>query len=390
MSKLTYAIYERIINLLQEIMSNLNTKMKKENRILFYNYELRDNSKYMLKYISEREKNQIICYTNKKILENEKLKNVKYISNVFKLFYYLLTSKIIIQSFDLRFKFKPGLNQMIIQLWHGSPLKTIGNDSTFKEYGKQRARYFTHVICASDFFKNIYVEAFGCYDSQIKILGNPRNDLLFEPLEPQEINNLFNTSFDKVIMWMPTYRQSKILHGIEDSMLEIPIIDKENLPEINEYLTMKNVVIVLKLHPLQNDIKLIDGQYSNIIILKDELLKEKGYELYNLLGYSHALITDYSSVYFDYLLLDRPIAFTIQDITEYNDNRGFTVNNPKELMPGVKLQNAQDLIKFIDSLVLQEDFFINDRARVNDLVNLYRDGKNSERVYKELEKILKS
>ena len=90
-------------------------------------------------------------------------------------------------------------------------------------------------------------------------------------------------------------------------------------------------------------------------------------------------LTDYSSIYFDYLLLDRPIAFLIDDIAQYQQNRGFTVENALDLMPGEKIRTVSELNGFLDRLAKGEDRFQEDRQRVNRRVNRWQDGESAKR-----------
>ena len=115
----------------------------------------------------------------------------------------------------------------------------------------------------------------------------------------------------------------------------------------------------------------------------EKLLKEKT-ELYSILGVSDALITDFSSVYFDYLLVNKPIAFELADKKAYENGRGFLVENPLDYMPGHKIYNVDDFLKFITDLVNDNDIYKNERDILCDKIHKYKDGKSSERILKML------
>jgi CDP-glycerol glycerophosphotransferase (TagB/SpsB family) len=74
--------------------------------------------------------------------------------------------------------------------------------------------------------------------------------------------------------------------------------------------------------------------FSNIHLLDNMKLVENDIQINHLLGYADALISDYSSAAVDYLVLDRPIAFTLDDVEEYNNSRGFVFDNIREWLPG--------------------------------------------------------
>ena len=96
---------------------------------------------------------------------------------------------------------------------------------------------------------------------------------------------------------------------------------------------------------------------------------EQKLALYKLVKDSDFLITDYSSIYFDYLLLNRPIGFTIEDMKEYEGNRGFVFEHPFEYMPGRIIQNKEEFMCFLQDTVAGIDGYEEERARVNALVN---------------------
>ena len=99
-------------------------------------------------------------------------------------------------------------------------------------------------------------------------------------------------------------------------------------------------------------------------------------QLYELVAHADALVTDYSSIYFDYLLLNRPIGFTCDDMEAYGGNRGFVVDNPLELMPGMKIQNYPEFVAFAEKVFAGDDGFREERERVNNLVNADQDGQS--------------
>ena len=114
-------------------------------------------------------------------------------------------------------------------------------------------------------------------------------------------------------------------------------------------------------------------------IRHDEFMKS-GYDLYKVIACADAMITDYSSVYFDYLLLNRPIGFTVEDIGIYQRARGFIFENPFEYMPGQKINSREDFVNFCLNVAQKKDDYILERKKVNDLVNYYQDGENTKRL----------
>jgi CDP-glycerol glycerophosphotransferase (TagB/SpsB family) len=94
---------------------------------------------------------------------------------------------------------------------------------------------------------------------------------------------------------------------------------------------------------------------SQVVLLTSEAYTEHTEDLYCLLPATDALITDYSSVYFDYLLLDRPIGFVVDDLEHYRRQRGFLLEPVERWMPGEQFRSAKDLEKFIHDVAAERD-----------------------------------
>ena len=104
-------------------------------------------------------------------------------------------------------------------------------------------------------------------------------------------------------------------------------------------------------------------------MLTEDIISEHYGTLYKFLGTTSALITDYSSVFLDYYLLNRPVAFTINDYEEYKEKRGFVFGDVKSLMAGPTISNLDELLKFLLSVMKSEDEFYIQRNKVNTIVN---------------------
>ncbi|MBQ1843024.1 MAG: CDP-glycerol glycerophosphotransferase family protein, partial [Lachnospiraceae bacterium] len=117
---------------------------------------------------------------------------------------------------------------------------------------------------------------------------------------------------------------------------------------------------------------------SNIIVLDGKSVKQYGVDNYRLMKDTDALITDYSSVACDYLHLDRPIGYTLDDEADYR--LGFLVNPPEKLMAGEKIYNYDQLIDFISGIVANKDLYKTARHELFDKCFKYHDGKSCERL----------
>ena len=149
---------------------------------------------------------------------------------------------------------------------------------------------------------------------------------------------------------------------------------------MNKKLKEIGVKIVVKLHPMQD----LDGynltDFDHFILMSHAEFIKRKMDLYLFMVQCDALITDYSSIFFDFLLLDRPIGFTEDDMEDYGSTRGFAVKDPDSYKPGFRIKTKDDLIKFATDLVNDIDLYKADRSRVMDLSNDYRDGGFSKRL----------
>ena len=255
------------------------------------------------------------------------------------------------------------------------PLKKIGN---LEENNKNEDyNFFSAVIATSPFFGDIMQGVFSYNKNQVLITGQPRNDELFKDKKVRAKLGL--DTYTNCIIWLPTFRKSSRLHVTNTEEvgqeLNFPLVNTiKRMQQLNELLKKSNTVLVIKPHPMQdlNQDDLI--KYSHIKVIVEDELRKHGILLYHLLGETKALITDYSSVYFDYLLLDKPIAFTIDDLDAYGNNRGFVVDNPLDLMPGEIVKDCEAFEMFINKVAEGNDTYKEVRKRINDKCNTYQGG----------------
>ena len=340
---------------LKSITSKMNTIIPKKNKriVLYSNWGFRDNLRTLYQYLVDngyQEEYEIICASND-FYHLEKEKDVKYVS-IYRGLYYFLTSKYFFYSFG-KYPIKPAPNQMVVNLWHGMPLKKIGN----LEEGLENVDYnfFTKLVSSSDYFTPIMKAAFNATEEQILLVGNIRNDELFKEKQ------------DKRIIWMPTYRNSKNYHDSQDAL--IFSLGEDDFRKIEQLLSKYCYQLYIKLHPLEEFRLQVQMNHSIIHLLTEEIISEQYDTLYTFLGTTSALITDYSSVFLDYYLLNRPVAFTINDYEEYKDKRGFVFEDVKSLMVGSVIRDSHDLLEFLESVMKSEDSYIEERTKVNDKVN---------------------
>ena len=358
------------------LCSFLNKRINhKQDKILFYtDLGFRDNVKALYDYLIENEFNKkykIVCATNDyaKFVQTQP-QNVTF-KKKWNGFVDYFSAGYVFYCFG-RIPILPGKNQNVVQLWHGSPLKAA-SQKMLDSYSADKL-FFTHIIASSDFFVSVLSQWFTFPKEKIAVCGQPRNDLLFTNTHYD-----FGT-YEKLIVWLPTFRNSAQMGNDSSQKQVIPIFQESDFAELNEFLKSKQVKIIVKLHPVQNIDTYNTVDLEHFVLLSNDEFMRRKMDLYRLCSQADAMITDYSSIYFDYLLLNRPIGFTEDDIDIYAGNRGFSVKNQDECKPGFRIKTKQDFYQFVNDVVTEKDDFASERANVNSWANTYTDNKSSERV----------
>lgn len=218
-------------------------------------------------------------------------------------------------------------------------------------------------------------------------LGFPRNDVLYEPAGA--MRQLFCKAMGrtprKIICYAPTHRDfeehNNVLH--DDNIVSKKTLFGSSNPEdervLNDVLEKHDAIIIAKVHPKQERSVLIDGSCSRVV-LYSELVKKYPFCLHDLLLVSDALITDYSSTFFDYLHMNRPILFYFYDVDKLDSNRGFFINPIYPMCAGDVAYTMDQLATMVDDVLEGNDRAAMKRNYVHSMVNLYQDGKSSERI----------
>ena len=258
-----------------------------------------------------------------------------------------------------------------IQLWHGTPLKKILADDKYtfqkKVFWKKIILPFNYIkyntiIAPSEIVKNIFLSAFLEY-GEIKILGYPRNDIL--------VNE--NNSDEKIIMYLPTHR------GIGNEKIK-KLFNDFDIRGFDTLLKTINYKLFIKLH--YYDLKLLTFKNTDNIKFIDYPC-----DIYDLLMKTSILITDYSSIFFDYLLTDRPVIFAPFDYDDYiNSEREFYFDYNK-ITPGPKCKNWEEVFNVIKDIIRGDDNYIKERKKINSMFNYFKDGNSSKRVYEYIKSI---
>ncbi|MBC1794117.1 CDP-glycerol glycerophosphotransferase family protein [Listeria booriae] len=265
-------------------------------------------------------------------------------------------------------------------LTHGTPLKDSRGC-----FGSTENH--TYILSTSDFAAELRAASLLGGADKMQVLGFPRNDKMFrEDTGTKEF--LAQYEYKKLIVWLPTFKHihnSDRVDFATDSDHDISLMSPEFFKMLNEKLAVTDTLLIIKFHPNQ-DLRFVSFyDLSHIVTLSNHEMLQEGIDLYALLGKSDALITDFSSVYFDYLLLNKPIGFELGDMSNYSTGRGFLVDEPLDYMPGNKIHDEALFLQFIDQIARNEDNYVIERAKLCVKMNHYHDNNSAKRILEFLE-----
>lgn len=293
--------------------------------------------------------------------------------------YYITKDPIMVSSYVS--KFQSLISDNIIFINHGwATKKTPGNNelrdiNQMNRYKKYKKRCKT-IICLSEFDSSYYLnceELNNIKSPKFVPIGIPRNDYLLEHKNINDITYNFNNKFniDKstktVFLYAPTHRE---LPDLNESLSARILKEFE---EIDTELGNNNSILLFRPHYYTNQINELFNKFNNIYYV--------GYDEYpemrDLMIYSDALITDYSSIFVDYLLLDKPIIFYSFDLQEYDKLRGLVIDYNNNIhTPGPKINELKEILN-IEELELEKYNLLESKK----FFHKHDDGKSAERLY---------
>lgn len=298
---------------------------------------------------------------------------VRYIVHLIKATYHLATSSyFIIDDFYIPVYFiRPRKNTEVIQLWHAAGIfKKFGLSTVGKPFGP-RPDYLKHVKIHSNYSRlyvssneviPYYAEAFGMDEQRIFPFGLPRTDYFYKT-DSSTLGERFFRDYPalkgkKLLLYAPTYRGKSHYQNTFSS----PI----NFKKLEEILG-EGYGVIVHLHPYMRVIDLSDQRF--VFHIQEE------YDIQELMRLADLLITDYSSVIFDFSILGKPMAFFADDLEEYKQERDFYLDYD-EMVPGPIFDRTEPLAAWIK----KGEFPVERVKGFQERFFEYRDGRASERI----------
>ncbi|MBT9284216.1 MULTISPECIES: CDP-glycerol glycerophosphotransferase family protein [Bacillus] len=290
--------------------------------------------------------------------------NEKHPLHLLKAVLFLFKSKVVIT--DNYFLMTSVLNRRpqttCIQVWHANgSLKKFGLEDVTNQNRpasdisrfKKVYRSFDFVTVGSDAMADVFKKSFGIRDGQLLKTGVPLTDVYYEEHKPE----LKHKWPKKIILYAPTFRDYDM------QSFRLPFTEEQLTNALNgEYM------LLVKLHPAV--LHHISASFES------ELIKNvSDMRLHDLLKAADILITDYSSVPFEFALLNKPIFFFTYDLEEYDRKRGL-IDNYTSVIPGKACHDSEALLEEMT----KKPFRAEEMKRFSDKWNMYSDGNSSSKL----------
>ena len=253
--------------------------------------------------------------------------------------------------------------RIVVNLWHGIPLKKIAlleeHASSFQKLYFRRifSKKYSYVLTTSTHLVPVMAKSLGVEEKIVKVWGQPRNDVIMKGRQKEELFDFLNIQGQdtKLVLYAPTYRD----HG---TTILFPFEDYQK-QELEEFLQEKKIHICIRMH-LEETIEKEKYLSKNLHFVNEDVIDD----IAQWMGCFDLLITDYSSIYLDYLLLDKPMIFLPYDKEEYLKDRGMNYSYD-EVTPGAKPETQKQLLINIEDSLFGEDRYRTQRRECNAYFN---------------------
>ena len=351
---------------------------KSDNTIIFpldsYK-EYSDNRRFLFDSLSKfRGIDCVILFFNKENIVNKRYVNFYTLKGII---YWLRARYIVISHGTADIPFSHSIDyrrRRLVNIWHGISLKNLGYRMKNQNISSLELEFekYDSMICSSTLDSLAMQSCFKKAERNMWLTGLPRNDLLFfnDSQISDDLKNGLNWINDqlnqrKMVLYMPTWRDDKF-HN--------PKFNEREIAKLKLLLKSENAVLAVKIHP---NAPPIDFGSLPIVNLSECPCPEVGL----FLRKADVLITDYSSVWVDFLLLDRQIISYCPDISNYKKTRGLLYDYDL-VFPGKINVTFESFLKELK--ISFSTSIISKQIRIKHLFHAFLDGKNSERVSKKI------
>lgn len=291
--------------------------------------------------------------------EIENIEIVKILSN--KYFKLMASAKYLITDTSFLPFFIKKEGQEILNTWHGTPLKCLGKSvkEDYYNIGNVQKNFIIsdYLLYPNEYTKKHLIEDYmleNICKADTILTGYPRNTAFLDKISEKKIRKELEVENKEIIVYMPTWRESHSKNDMERNSIYLA----HNILEIEKKLK-NNQVLYVNLHPLEQ---------KNINFDMFDKVKKfpKQYETYQFLNIADCLITDYSSVFFDFALTRKKIILFCYDEEEYLKERGLYFNYND--LPFTKVKNINELIEALNNTKnYDESEFVNEFCKYDSI-----------------------
>lgn len=320
------------------------------------------NPRALYDYMKKNKTDYKLIWLVTKDTNVSKLDGVYYNSNSLIGLYHLATAKYWIRSESLGSIIKKRKGQVYIQTWHGhGAMKKMGYDVTNEKNMPplEHTKEWDYLLTNDPLDEQITLSSTG-YRGNVLQFGTPLTDTILSNAKDEKFAERLKKELKipkgkKVVLYAPTFR---------DNQLNMEYVDLQ----IDALSKLKDVVILVRVHPLirnKLDTKKFNKNFINVCSYPDSS---------DLLTITDLLISDYSSIIYEFGILNRPIVFYTYDLEEYTKDRGLYIKFPDDL-PGDMVSTEEGLFNIIDNIEKYKKQTNKKLKEFNKKYNMHNNGK---------------
>ncbi|MDQ3485652.1 MAG: CDP-glycerol glycerophosphotransferase family protein [Actinomycetota bacterium] len=291
---------------------------------------------------------------------------------------HFITARFVMTTENVYGDREPPSSQVVVNIWHGEPPTKI----IARFFPGQGGLHCTYAPVMSTVGRAYRSAEFGLDPLRVPIVGAPRNDRMLRA-DGDAVRRalLAEDAHLPAYFWLPSFRTGswagRTRSDVAASHPGVPFA-AEDVQRLDDWLSDHDARVVVKLHP--HDVADFRGDFRAIRVLTQEEMQSRGLTLYTLLSAFDGLLTDVSSIWLDYLLLDKPMVFPFPDLQDYRDGRGLNLEPYEDWVPGPLVRDLDGLLAALSDLVQGRDAMATERRLARRRFHQYHDDKSTARL----------
>ena len=290
-----------------------------------------------------------------------------------------VTARVAVTTENLYGDRPPPPTQVVVNIWHGDPPagKVIGQ--YFPGVG---GLHCTYAPVLSTLGRAFRCAEFGLRPTDVPVIGAARNDRMLRTDAAAVRRRLLGDDADRpTFLWLPSFRTGsfggRTRVDVAQAHPGVPFAPSD-VRRLDDWLVEQGARLVVKLHP--HDVAAFSGDFRAIRVLAQQEMQAQDLTVYTLLPAFDGLLTDVSSVWVDYLLLDKPLIFAFPDVQDYRDGRGLTIEPYEQWVPGAFVRDVDELVLALSHLVEGRDPTAHDRGLARVRFHHHLDDRSAARL----------